>query len=201
MSSPKPTSTGHASASAQTLFATEALPFPPVPGHLTASLSQQGQSWYATRALQSSPYNLEHFLMELDKQPDLTDYAVVGFDGYGTNSWAVHYYLVSESLALFIQLPWGGAYTDPEPARADIAAMFEWATQLQERLQRAGALRKIPKGTRLEVAASGFGRSGWRWLRAGRGDAPPPWTPPAGMRQAILAEVDALASGQRILED
>src|SRR5213593_2695569 len=47
---------------------------------------------------------------------------IVGFDGHGTNSWAAHYDLIVKSLALFLQLPWGAAYTDPEPGRAEIAA-------------------------------------------------------------------------------
>lgn len=184
---------------AQALFAAEGLPFPPVPVHLAPSLSEQGQGWYATRPLQSTPYDLEHFLAEVETQPDVPDYAVVGFDGYGTNSWAVHYYLVGKSVALFIQLPWGGAYTDPEPARADIAGMVEWADKLQSRLQQAEALHRIPDGMRLVVVASRFGRAGWRWIRAGRA-AETPWNPPAGMMSAVLAELDGLAGGPRTLQ-
>lgn len=185
---------------AEALFATEGLPFPPVPAHLAPSLHEQGQGWYATRPMQSTPYDLEHFLAEVETQPGVPDYAIVGFDGHGTNSWAAHYYLVGKSVALFIQLPWGGAYTDPEPARADIAGMVEWAARLQSRLQQAEALHRIPDGVRLVVVASRFGRAGWRWVRAGRDEAGTPWNPPAGMMSAILAELDGLASGQRTLQ-
>jgi len=181
---------------AQALFAAEGLPFPPVPGHLASALSEQGRGWYATRPMRSSPYDLEHFLAEVETQPDVPDYAVVGFDGHGTNSWAVHYYLVGKSVALFIQLPWGGAYTDPEPARADIADMVEWAAKLQAGLQQAEALHRIPEGRRLVVVASRFGRAGWCWSRAGRDAAATPWNPPAGMMKAILAELDGLVGGQ-----
>jgi hypothetical protein len=185
---------------AQALFAAEGLPFPPVPGHLAPTLGEQERGWYATRPMQSTPYDLVHFLAEVETQPDVPDYAVVGFDGHGINSWAVHYYLVGKSVALFIQLPWGGAYTDPEPARADFAGMVEWAARLQSRLQQAEALHRIPDGMRLVVVASRFGRAGWRWLRAGRDEAGTPWNPPAGMMSAILAELDGLTSGQRTLQ-
>jgi hypothetical protein len=185
---------------AQALFAAEGLPFPPVPGHLAPALGEQEHGWYATRPMGSTPYDLGHFLAEVETQPDVPDYAVVGFDGHGINSWAVHYYLVGKSVALFIQLPWGGAYTDPEPARADIADMVDWAARLQSRLQQAEALHRIPDGMRLVVVASRFGRAGWRWIRAGRDQPATPWNPPAGMMSAILAELDDLAGGHRTLQ-
>lgn len=184
---------------AQALFAAEGLPFPPVPAHLASSLQAQGRGWHASRAVESTPYDLEHFLDEVTATPDVADYALVGFDGYGTNSWAVHYYLVTRSLALFVQMPWGGAYTDPERARADIAGMFEWAAKLQSRLQDAQALHAIADGTRLLVCASRVGHAGWRWIRAGEDADAAPWKPAAGMMSAILAELDDLAGGGRTL--
>jgi hypothetical protein len=186
---------------AQALFAAEGLPFPPVPTRLASALQAQGRAWYATRAMASTPYDLEHFLFEASSQPDLPEYAVVGFDGHGTNSWAAHYYLVVKSLALFIQLPWGGAYTDPEPARENIAAMIDWAAELQSRLEQADAVQRIPEGMRLEVAASHFGRAGWRWVGGGRDASTTSWNPSAGMLDAILAEVGDVVDGKRTLQE
>lgn len=181
-------------------FAAEGLPFPPVPARLACALQAQGRGWYATRAMAATPYDLEHFLVEASSQPDLPEYAVVGFDGHGINSWAVHYYLVVKSLALFIQLPWGGAYTQPETAREDIAAMTDWAAKLQSRLEQADALHRIPEGMRLEVVASRFGRAGWRWVGGGRDAATTPWNPPSGMLEALLAEVGDVVDGRRTLQ-
>lgn len=181
--------------SAQALFDGERLPFPPVPALLAASLQPQGPGWFATRPVDSSPYDLDHFLAELETPPGPPDYAVVGFDGHGSNSWAAHFYLVGQRIALFIQLPWGGAYLEPEQARANIADLFDWAEALQSRLQLAEAARKIPDGTRLQVVATQFGRAGWRWLEAGQDAAATPWNPSAGMKATILQELDDLRTG------
>lgn len=184
---------------AQALFEGEGLPFPPVPAPLAASLQQQGPGWFATRPLVSTPYDFDHFLAEVQTQPGLPDYALVGFDGHGTNSWAVHFYLVGKGIALFIQLPWGGAYLEPEPARAEITELFEWAEALQSRLRLAESARKIPHGMRLQVAASRFGHAGWRWLGAGQDAAATRWNPPAGMKAAMLQELDDVIAGRRLL--
>jgi hypothetical protein len=182
---------------AQTLFEKESLPFPPVPPHLAASLRAQGPNWLATRTVESTPYDLDHFLAEIEAQPGMPDYALVGFDGYGTNSWAMHYYLVGPSIALFIQMPWGGAYVEAGPARDDITEMLEWAGKLQSKLSEAEALHKIPGGRRLEVAASRFGHAGWRWLDPHEDNAETPWNPPAGMKAAMLRELDDIVGGQQ----
>jgi hypothetical protein len=144
----------------------------------------------------STPYDFEHFLAEIEAQPALPDYAVVGFDGHGTNSWAVHFYLVSKALALFIQLPWGGAYLEAEPARADITDVFGWAETLQARMRLAESAGKIPEGMRLEIAASRFGHAGWRWLDAGKAAASIPWNPSAGMKAALLQELADVVDGK-----
>jgi len=190
---------GRAASTARALFEAEQLPFPPVPATLAASLQAQAPGWFATRPVASTPYDFDHFLAEVESQPDVADYAVVGFDGHGTNSWAVHCYLVGKALALFVQLPWGGAYLEAEPARAEIADLFEWAGALQSRLQRAEADRKIPDGMRLEIAASRFGHAGWRWLGSGPDAAATAWNPAAGMKAAILQELDDVIAGRQVL--
>ncbi|GKT15626.1 hypothetical protein AVHY2522_08775 [Acidovorax sp. SUPP2522] len=184
--------------SALTLFADEGLPFPPVPALLLASMTQQGAAWFATRPVASTPYDLHHFLDEVETQPDVADYAVVGFDGHGTNSWAVHFYLVQKGIALFIKLPWGGAYLEPEPARARITEMFEWAVAVQSQLQRAESAGKIPPGTRLHVAASRFDHAGWRWVGVEQSAAETPWNPAGGMRAAVLQEFEAVIAGRAL---
>lgn len=181
---------------AQQMFLEEGLPFPPVPAALAASLKRQGPAWFATRPAGSTPYDLEHFLAETESPADPAEYAVVGFDGHGTNSWAVHFYLVVEGLALFMQLPWGGIYLEREPARQDIAELFDWAGALQARVRQAVSEGKIPRGLRLQVAASRFGHAGWRWLGAGQA----PWQPSGGMKATLLQELDQVIGGQRVLE-
>lgn len=177
-------------------FAAEDLPFPPLPPHLAAALQPRGSGWFATRPVDSSPYDLGHFVDELAAQPAVADYAVIGFDGHGINSWAMHHYLVTASLALFVQLPWGGAYGEPALEREDITSLLGWAAKLQPLVDRAQAAGRIPQGMRLQVIASRFGRAGWRWAGGARDPATTPWKPAAGMLEATLAEVGGVIEGR-----
>ena len=180
---------------ARALFAAEELPFPPVPGHLEGLLRPAGPAWFATGPVASSPYGLEDLLARA--QGGNTDWAVIGFDGHGVNSWAAHCYVVIRALALFVQLPWGGIYTNPARARQDIAAMFDWAARLQATLARAEAARHVPPGLQLQVVASRFTPARWRWTGGERVGAAP-WNPPAGMLATILSEADCLAERGRL---
>lgn len=183
----------------QSQFEAEQLRFPPVPHHLAALLRQEGTAVFATRPLQETPYDLAHYLAEFEADLELSAYAIVGFDGHGTNSWAAHYYLVNDGLALFIQLPWGGAYLDPEPAREEIADLFDWAALLQSKMALASGRQLVPKNRRLEVAASRFSHAGWRWLEVGADNTTVPWQAAAGMKAALQQELDDILDLKRSL--
>lgn len=180
---------------ARALFAGEKLPFPPVPSEAGTALAEVGPNVFSTRPLETGPYSLEVYSLEAQDAPAPGDYAVIGFDGYGSNSWAVHYFRVEAGLALFVQLPWGGAYVDPEEARSEVAAAFAWAAALQDRVRAAVAGGVIPKGWRLLAVVSEFAESGWAWV-----PSPPPgadaidWHAVREVRQAVdtaLADVIA----------
>jgi hypothetical protein len=181
------------------LFTGEKLSAPPVPADLAAAMLARGPIMLSTRSLEDSPYHLGPFLAEVAAQPDMPAYAVAGFAGHGLNSWAAHYYLVTEGLALFIQLPWGGAYLDAERARAEIADQFDWAAKLQSRLELAVQQKKIPPGSRLQVSMTRLARAGWRWLVPGRDNAATPWNPAGGMKDALLQLLDDVLSGKSVL--
>ena len=151
------------------LFADEDLPFPPVPETLAQQLSAQGKYIFTTRKLSIAPYRLEHYSGAVADSPVSEDYAVIGFNGYGMNSWAMHYYLVQPGIALFIQLPWGGAYIDVDKARHTIADTLQWAENMQTSLQRALAEGLLPANWRMLIVISKFTESGWAWL-----PSPPP---------------------------
>lgn len=56
---------------------------------------------------------MELFFTEL-RTTDVDDYLLMGFDGHGLASRAMHYYLVQGPLALFLQLSWGHAFEDSD---------------------------------------------------------------------------------------
>lgn len=146
------------------------LRFPPLPSELEGRLrftfddDDAGGGVYATRELEFGPYHLEGFVSELVQRKNPGDYAVIGFDGHGTNSWAVHYILVQPGLALFLQIAWGGAYDDPEESRSSIEAAWKWAEAIQGAVERNLAKSALAAGWRLAVVRSEFGRSKWAWM-------------------------------------
>ena len=91
------------------------------------------------------------------------DYLVVGHDGHGVNSWAMHYYIVRGPLALFLQTGWGGAYMDTEAEAADMAFRFSQARLLVEAAESAAPEHGGRVAGRYIVVDSAF--TGGRWTR------------------------------------
>ena len=180
---------------ARTLFAAEGLPFPELPPALAGQMQPFGELLFGTRDPETGPYALEVFRDAVYEQP-VTDYALLGFDGHGINSWALHYYLVQGPLELFIQLPWGGAYTDPDEAKQRIGDAFALAATLTAELAGAQAARALPGGVRLVVTDSTFAGPGCAWLKAP--GAPPVefWRPPGSSLAQAVAAVRDLRAGK-----
>ena len=177
---------------ARALFSTEGLPFPPLPAELASALREARPNVFATRPVEIPPYTLAAYSLEVQTEPEVPSYALIGFDGHGINSWAVHYYLVDDALALFIQLPWGGAYVEPGEARSVIEAAFSWAETLQSKTSRAQRDGLIPAGSRLLVIDSSFDEPGWAWIPS----------PPPGPDAIVLQEdPDLRAAVDKALDD
>jgi hypothetical protein len=174
----------------QRAFAAETLPPPPVPVDLAARLEMIDRFLFATPGGEVRPYALGAFTAPIRAGRTTENYAVVGADGHGTNSWALHYYVVEGPLALFIQLPWGGAYGDAEADRTAIATAFRWARGMQSGVRQARDDGKIPAGWRLLAVLSGFEASGWGWVPA-----------PAGSNQIWHADGNVVLESARAVVD
>ena len=154
-------------AAAKDLFARERLPFPPVPERFARRLQPFGSSVFTTRELEHGPYAMGVLVAEALERGPVSEYAVIGFDGYGIESWAVHHVLVQRGLALFVQLPWGGVHLDRDEARQAVTDGLSFADSLQGAFGRALDKGRVPDGDRLVVSISGFDGSGWGWVRTG----------------------------------
>ena len=179
--------------SAEGLFRTEGLGAPSLPPELAALLQERAPGIHATRELAAPPYVLEVYVRELLSGAGTPDYAVLAMDGHGFNSWAMHYYLVSGPLALFIQLPWGGAFTNAQAARDEIERVLGWASLLPARLAALNQRGRIPPGRKLLVVLSRFDQARWAWVQPP--EAAPQeiaWQPAERMLSRIDAELDAL---------
>ena len=171
-------------------FARERLSFPPLPAPFHARLRPFGDGVFTTRALDHGPYAMGVLVGEAFDGRCPADYAVVGFDGYGIESRAVHYIVVQPGLALFVQLAWGGVSLDADAARAGIVRAFAFAGALQCLAAQIAAAGAPPSSDRLVVSLSAFGDSGWGWARGGA--RPPVWHRGAGLPQAVTAQLEGL---------
>jgi hypothetical protein len=148
---------------AQQQYQRAGLPLPPIPAQFVDQLKTIAPWVYGTRPDQSELYYIDVFVDEA-MAGNVEDYVQFGHSGRGTNSWAIHYYLVSGSLALFVQVGWGGALTEPEDnARATIKLkrLMAESEQLQQAVEQATARGKLSAGQRLVVIVSTFYGSQW----------------------------------------
>lgn len=132
---------------------------PPVPTQFVGRLRVWGPwRWGTEDPSQVVLYNLFEPALEFVITRDVL---LVGHDGHGFNSWALTYLLGVGSLALGVQIPWGGAYEDRRERAEDVARRFGQIARLIERA--AGA---EPREGRLLVVHSGLvGQGACGWVR------------------------------------
>lgn len=180
---------------AEALLRTEGLSLPALPPELAEQLRERAPGIYSTGALVAPPYTLEAYVAELLSAANPDDYAVLAIDGHGSQSWAFHYYLVSGPLALFVQLPWAGAYTDVDTARAEIERVLAWAGPLPQRLAELRQQGRLAPEQKLLVVLTRFSEPRWAWVQPPE-TAEISWQAPAQMLSRIDAELTALNEKQ-----
>lgn len=95
---------------ARRLFKEWDLPLPHVPRDLTPYLRRRAERMFSTRELDPGlMYVFTDYLVEA-VSGDAPDYVAFCHAGHGLNSRAITYHLVSGSLALFVQVPFGVVY-------------------------------------------------------------------------------------------
>ena len=151
---------------AKAVFEGEKLPFPPIPDTLAGKLVEQREGVFATRAVEQSLYALEVLVEEEVTSEERSSYAIVGFDGYGVESHAVHCIIVTPALALFIQEAWGGGAADAQRRRIEIEKSFKLAKQFQEGVTKGQGLGTIAPDEQLFVSMSSLEPTRWAWRTA-----------------------------------
>lgn len=183
---------------AEAFLRTEGLVLPGLPAALAAQMRERAPGIYATRALEAPPYALQAHVGALLRSAQPGDFAVVALDGHGVQSWAFHFYLVDGPLALFIQLPWGGAYSDATTARTEIERVLAWARPLPQRLAELQQQGHLQPAQKLLVVLTRFSESRWTWVQptaaAGQDIA---WRASARMLGDIDAHLDHLQQEQQ----
>jgi hypothetical protein len=142
---------------ARQVFEKAGLAFPTIPEKLAEQLKEQSKWVFSTRPIDVWPYLLHSYVEEAEKS-EVDDYAVLCHAGHGVNSYAIHYYLVQDSLRMFLQLGWGGIYSDEGKDTARIRDCFLLADQISSVAKTVGRFRA---GNHLTVVVSNFGGSYW----------------------------------------
>lgn len=143
-------------------FAEEGLPFPPAPVTTPGQWRQIGNHTFATRTLSHPLYDLDRYFAAAQNATE-PDYAALGFDGHGINSWACHFYLLTASAAIFLQCRWGNALADANRERERIDGVFGLTGLLIASLTKARSAGRLGSGQRLLVRFSDFSGAGWGW--------------------------------------
>lgn len=141
------------------------LPSPYVPPGLEDHVRALDDWVLTTRADDRRPYDLEGLVAEaMDPVP--AQYALIGHDGHGLSSWAMHYYVVTPHLGLFVQSAWGGAFGDDSQLGA-VRTRVTMAESIVRASERGVADGLLDDDERLLVVATDFGRSRFRRIRRG----------------------------------
>jgi hypothetical protein len=149
---------------ARQLFQEAGLAFPKIPDELAPRLKERDEWLFSTREIETSPYNLYHYVREIDRNSE-EDYVVLSHSGHGANSYAIQYYLVRGPLRMFLHLSWGGVYVDAEKSTAKIRDCFSLADEVVAAAQAVG---RFQPAERLTIVASDF--YGSYWLPPGKTD-------------------------------
>jgi hypothetical protein len=148
---------------ARSLFASAKLPFPIIPEEWLANLKEIGPWAYSTRPLPYSPYDIFSYVQEALEQR-AEDYVVLAHAGHGINSYAIHVYVSHGPLALFLQMAWGGVYTDNDTAATRMGDIFAVTEQLIAEVRDAQESGRLKPGNRMLIVESDFSGALWSWL-------------------------------------
>ena len=177
---------------ARSLFQEAGLTFPSIPEELAERLKEQGKWLFSTREISISPYNLQHYLCEVNVE----DYVILSHSGHGVNSYAIQYYLVYKALRMFLHLGCG-VYMDAKVDATKIHDCFSLANKIILTVQNVEEFCRAPglSGDRLTIVGSDFYRSYWSRPGGNRQDGPEGSEGPAVMLAEALR---SLQSGYRM---
>ena len=145
------------------------LPIPPIPEALQNSRAWQTPSVVGSCLPPDDLYDLGSYLRHA-ADPGQDRYLLIGHTGHGTHSYALHYYLVLDTLAVFLQIGCGGAYRDTNTDKRRLGERFD---RLRRLFDVASHSRSPAPVQRLIVFDSDYAGQGLTGIT--RLDAPSPW--------------------------
>lgn len=148
-------------AAARVLFADNDLPFPEWIVGLGAPVVRRGEWRFTTHDGPPASMVDEH-VVDYIEDPDPQVAVVLAHDGRGSAGWAMHLFVTTPSVGVFVQCSWGDTHDTPddEPRRrAHMAERFAAAGDV------VAAQSRVPAGQRLVVVDADI--AGRRWAQVG----------------------------------
>jgi hypothetical protein len=145
---------------AQDHFQAHGLPFPYIPQEMRGDLRRLNQWMFGAGHNGRGLLDIHDFKADALARPDRA-YVLLGQAGYGINSYAMHFYLARNPLYLFLQIAYGGVYTDSDEAIESMKLRYDLAEWLIKNLP--GAVRRGAFGPdeRWVIVESDFYGSSW----------------------------------------
>ena len=139
---------------ARLLFESATLSLPPVPEEFQSGGLRRIDKWaYASRDIEPMDmYRFGRYAAEAVSS-DIPDYVAFCHAGYGSNSYSINYHLLLGQMALFVQVLWGGVYTDNVEQARKVRECFSQCAELVQGLTTSERATRWP---RLIVAQSDF---------------------------------------------
>jgi hypothetical protein len=139
-------------------FADAGLPLPPISSALAARLQQLASGIYATRTSLPPIYQLERYAYEYLHTPP-EPYLVIALGGHGIASQAMHYYLVVDKIAIFLQISYINMLNEKLETANRIKSCFQGVKMLFKEMKPLP-----PQEKRLLIIESDISGSGWGWI-------------------------------------
>lgn len=125
------------------------LRLPPVPSELADLVDSPGEALALTSA-EVDPSDLDAFIAAV-ADPAASPYVSFGQGGYGLNSRALFYQLVTGPVAVFARIPFGNVYADADEERAEALEVIEQIEELVVAVEAAAKSGRLPEGKRFMV--------------------------------------------------
>lgn len=143
---------------------------PYVPPAALPDLQRIGQCLFSTRhSLPASPYLIDAYTAEYLAGDAPAEYVVCGIAGYGMNSYAFVYHIVTARAAVFLRIPYEGIYIDQPSTAQDIEIHVAQVANLMLTLERAESRGLLGPGERVVLILDQ--QSTWRRAHVRSGTA------------------------------
>lgn len=168
-------------AAAHAMLQRMGVPLPPLVEALLPLLTQAQETVFTTQDGTTSLAN-RTALVARAARGDMVSGLSISHEGYGANSWSLRYHAVLPRVALFVEIPFGGAYMDLGASQLQVETA--WASAA--RLLQAAAASTVGAC----VVVDHRGLAGSRWCVAG---PQPQWRDSANAIDDAAAAFEAAA--------